>query len=134
VRLYSGSVVVDSYTYPAVTQTDISWCRLPNGTGGWLFGCTPTPDEPNQAASGAGGTPFPTGVPTETPGGTATPPPPVSSLCLQQEEDFPPAVYSAECYEPGLGIWNPAYWNLTTDKFGDMPYVPYYGKWTAYYQ
>ena len=57
----------------------------------------------------------------------------MSSLCLYQEENYPPAVYSAECYVPGLGIWSPAYWDASTDKFGVLPYVdPYYGKWMAY--
>jgi hypothetical protein len=132
VRLYRQSVVVDSFTYPVVTKADIAWCRLPDGTGGWVFGCAPTPELPNQAATGVGGIPVPTELPPTSPEGGA--PLPVSTLCLYQEENYPPGIYTAECYLPGLGIWNPAYWDATSGIFGEEPYYPLYGKWEAYFE
>lgn len=130
VRLYRQTVVVDSFTYPVVTKPDIAWCRLPDGTGAWVFGCVPTADEPNEAGEGVvpGATPPPT-VPTS---GEA--PPPVSSLCLMQAEDYLPAVYAAECYIPGLGVWDPDYWDATSRIFGPLAYYPRHSKWAAYFE
>ena len=31
----------DIYNYPFVTAADRTWCRLPDGTGGWGFVCSP---------------------------------------------------------------------------------------------
>lgn len=134
VRLYKSSVVVDSFTYPVVTKPDISWCRLPDGTGGWIFGCVPTPDEPNQAASGVSGTPTPSQTPPPGTGGGTEPPPPVSSLCAFGEDAFIPEVYEAECFVPGLGVWNPALWDAPSLLFGELPYYPPNSKWAAYFQ
>jgi hypothetical protein len=134
-RLYKQSVVVDSFTYPAVTKADISWCRLPDGTGGWVFGCAPSPDEPNQAAAGVTVTPGPsTTPPPATGGGGGAPPPPPSSLCALGEDAFMPEVYEAECFVPGLGVWNPAIWNLTSAVFDELPYYPPDAKWRAFFQ
>jgi hypothetical protein len=130
VRLYRQTVVVDSFTYPVVTRADIAWCRLPDGTGAWVFGCNPTPDQPNQAAEGV--IPGATPPPTPPPSGEA--PPPVSSLCLEQAEDYPPSVYSAECYMPGLGVWNPDVWDATSQIFGPLSYYPPYSKWEARFE
>jgi hypothetical protein len=133
VRLYRQSVVVDSFTYPLVTEPDISWCRLPDGTGGWIFGCEPTPEEPNVAGSGVTATPIPGTSPTPPPGG-GEPPPMVSTLCTFGEDAFIPEVYEAECFVPGLGIWNPGLWDLTSHLFGDLPYYPTLTKWVSYFK
>jgi hypothetical protein len=128
VRLYRQTVVVDSFTYPVVTSPDVAWCRLPDGTGAWVFGCEPTPDEPNQAGEGVG--PGGTPPPPIPPSGEA--PPPVSSLCLLQAEAWPPSVYTAECYIPGLGVWNPDIWDATI--FGPLSYYPRDSKWEARFE
>ena len=33
----------DIYNYPPVAAADVSWCRLPDGTGLWAFACHPSP-------------------------------------------------------------------------------------------
>ena len=64
----------------------------------------------------------------------STYPSPVSSLCLEQAEDYPPSVYAAECYVPGLGVWNPDIWDATSQIFGPLAYYPPYSKWEARFE
>ncbi len=43
----------DSYNYPPVAAADVSWCRLPDGTGIWAFACHPSPASLNTALGAA---------------------------------------------------------------------------------
>jgi hypothetical protein len=82
----------DIYNYPVVTAADRTWCRLPDGTGGWGFTCRPTPGLPNERF-----------IPT-TPGtGSGEE---AGSFCLMNTAPVP--VQSAECSSPGTKMWGEA--------------------------
>lgn len=67
VQLATKDAVVDSVTFGAQT-TDVSWARLPDGTGAWASCAAPTLGGPNDCGGGATGTATATG----TGGGSAT--------------------------------------------------------------
>jgi hypothetical protein len=48
--LKPDGTTADSWTYPFVTASDRTWCRVPDGTGRWDFACYPTPGRPNKQA------------------------------------------------------------------------------------
>ena len=85
-------LTVDRFNYPVVTVADRTWCRLPDGTGGWSFICNPTPAKPNIPVS--------LGNP-----GTA---PPVESEPLCVMDTAPRSIISAECNSPGSDMWGDA--------------------------
>jgi hypothetical protein len=79
--------------YPVVEAADRTWCRLPDGTGIWTFGCWPTPGRPN-ARTGAG-------EPTPVSGSV--------SIC-PLADTVPAAILSAECGSPGDSIFGAGWW------------------------
>lgn len=89
----------DLYAYPFVEERGKSYCRIPDGSGQWYFGCTPTIDLPNYF--GAEPTPTP-GAPVSIPAG------PYAACPIR---DVEASVQFADCHTPGLDIWNPGYWN-----------------------
>jgi hypothetical protein len=75
----------DIYNYPFVTAADRTWCRLPDGNGGWGFVCQPTPGKPNEAVkSGTHGA------------GTGEA---AGSVCIKNLA--PATILTAECDSPG---------------------------------
>jgi hypothetical protein len=92
VRLFKSGAISDAYTYGVVQTPDQSWCRLPDGSYLWKFGCEPTPQESNRLAQN---------VPVI---GQQT----QSKLCLS--ESILPALYDAECSPSGQDIWSRYYW------------------------
>ncbi len=92
VRLLTPTdLIADAFTYPVVGSADRSWCRLPDGQGGWSFSCYPSPTRPNIRIN----TPHP-GSPGSGMGGAAG-----CSLA----DTIPEPVYYAECQGSGVGIW-----------------------------
>ena len=86
---------VDIFNYPLVTAADRTWCRLPDGIGGWAFSCRPSPGIPNTPAESF--TPIPGSTPeTGTEGGAV-------SACLVDSDQQP--ILSAECNSPGIKMW-----------------------------
>ncbi len=73
----------DIYNYPLVTMADRTWCRLPDGNGGWGFVCSPTPGKPNEE------------VKSGSPGAGEG----AGSVCIKNLA--PPTVLTAECSSPG---------------------------------
>jgi hypothetical protein len=94
VRLYksSGSLPADAFTYPVIKVPDQTWCRLPDGSPTWMFGCAPTVGEANKLAESV----F---VANRV----------EAAICLSK--NLPLAVYLAECDPLGLEMWNPAFWD-----------------------
>ncbi|HEX7540592.1 MAG TPA: hypothetical protein VF352_00560, partial [Anaerolineales bacterium] len=93
----------DIYTYPVVTATDQTWCRLPDGTGAWAFACRPSPGKPNRlvvvpvpARGSESGTPIPEPTPEAEAAGA-------EPACLI--DSAPQFVQFAECNSPGTEIW-----------------------------
>jgi hypothetical protein len=80
----------DLHNYPVVMAADQTWCRLPDGNGGWGFTCRPTPGRPN-AVRGS--------EPEDPDEGQ----PPERTDCLLPDTS-PQAFRLAEC-EPGGGTW-----------------------------
>ena len=42
-----NGTTADIYNYPPVAAADVTWCRLPDGSGVWTFACRPSPSSPN---------------------------------------------------------------------------------------
>jgi hypothetical protein len=82
----------DIYTYPVVSATDRTWCRLPDGNGAWGFVCYPTPGRPNTLVNSATASPE-AGPVTEA-----------DSIC-PLADTVPQAVRLAECESFGSGVW-----------------------------
>lgn len=94
VRLTNDSGdVVDARTYSAVTEADLSVCRLPDGSTK-REGCFPTPGRLN---SMTGMLPFPAIVASN------------QAACLISDT-IPDAFRAGECAPYGSQIWNPQYW------------------------
>ncbi|MFH1524754.1 MAG: lamin tail domain-containing protein [Chloroflexota bacterium] len=96
----------DIYTYPVVSATDRTWCRLPNGNGIWGFVCRPTPGRPNALIGSA----------TQAPG--SMPVTVVAAVC-PLPDIIPQPIKLAECEGFGSGIvksvrekplWLPSRW------------------------
>jgi hypothetical protein len=83
----------DIYTYPVVSASDRTWCRLPDGNGAWGFVCRPTPGHPNTPVNSA----------TTVPG--AGPVTEGDSVC-PLADTVPQPVRLAECESFGSGVWN----------------------------
>jgi len=83
----------DIYTYPVVSASDRSWCRLPDGNGAWGFVCRPTPGRPNTPVNSA--TPVPGAGPV-TEGDSVCP----------LADTVPQPVRLAECESFGFWMWN----------------------------
>ena len=60
--LKADGYVADAFTYPVVEKTDITWCRLPDGTGTWGFSCAPSPGLPNGITHTFTPSPEPAGI------------------------------------------------------------------------
>jgi hypothetical protein len=88
--LKSTGFIEDAYTYPAVERADRTWCRQPDGTGKWGYGCLPSPGRPNIFLK-----------PTGTPGALAG----NSSVCML-ENAIPQSIKLAECGSFDSGIAN----------------------------
>jgi hypothetical protein len=82
----------DIRTYPMVTATDRTWCRLPDGNGAWGFNCRPTPGRPNALAG--------------TLGSDDEKPPEVEEKACLLPDTIPLAFWLGECGAPGGEIWN----------------------------
>ncbi|HTX92616.1 MAG TPA: lamin tail domain-containing protein [Anaerolineales bacterium] len=83
--------ITDAFTYPIVAAPDVTWCRLPDGTGAWKFSCRPSPGRPNLSLNSS----------TPTPGfGTPTPTAPACPL----SDTVPAEMAAAECNGAGGGI------------------------------
>jgi len=98
----TSGVVEDAFTYPAILQPDDSWCRMRDGIGPWQDGCFPTPGLEN-SLSGVS----PNAPPTQ-PG--QYPP-------CNLPDTAPIEFVLGECYSPGGGIYNPDYWNGTSEPY-----------------
>jgi len=99
VRLFKSSgQISDAFSYGVVKVADQTWCRLPEGSITWVFGCIPTVGEANRMGGGA------------LTGNYA-----VSALCLSKTIPF--GVLLAECNLPGLSMWNRALWDAFSQKF-----------------
>ncbi len=96
--LKSDGRTSDIFTYPVVTAADLTWCRLPDGTGVWAFACRPSPGRPNTPLES--GTPGPGSAPGAKAGDDAAP------VCLM--DSVPQPVQSAECNSPGTEMWGEA--------------------------
>jgi len=83
----------DIYTYPVVSATDRTWCRLPDGNGTWGFICHPTPGRPNTPVDSA------TAVPESKPVTDE------ESTC-PLADTVPLPVKLAECEGYGLELWD----------------------------
>ncbi len=93
VRLFRpGNLLTDAFSYKYNPVQDQSWCRLPDGTGLWQFGCGPTVDQKNKKAQA-----IIIGNRLE------------SVVCLLK--DFPLGVQQAECDPLGLSAWNSDLWS-----------------------
>jgi hypothetical protein len=99
--LKSDGNTADIYNYPPVEAADKTWCRLPDGNGGWDFVCQPSPGRPNELLSPV--------LPTAT----ITPITGTANGCVLGGS-IPAEVASVECNDFGAGIWHPvpdgAYW------------------------
>jgi hypothetical protein len=90
--LHPNGTIEDAVDYPMVEAVDRTWCRLPDGTGEWTFGCWPTPGRPNTLKG-------------------ASEPRPVSQPILCPLADtVPPPIVSAECGSPGDSIFGAVWW------------------------
>lgn len=99
----SNNSVVDEIAYPVVRSVDASVCRYVDGYGSWIFGCFPTPGQPNSLSGNAPTSP--------------------ASVCLMPDST-PQEFVQAECEEFGYGIWNPAYWDSSSPGEGSEIWVP----------
>ncbi len=99
--LKSDGRTADIYNYPPVEAADKTWCRLPDGNGGWDFVCQPGPGLPNELLEPV----RPTATITPIRGG--------ANGCTLGS-NIPAEVASVECNNFGAGIWHPvpggAYW------------------------
>jgi len=103
VRLINpGGVTIDAYTYPVVLSVDVTWCRLPDGTGTWGFVCHPSPGNPNTRLEP--GQPSSAGY---LPDGGA-------SICLG--DNVPAGILQAEC-SSGAGVWEWGLWGDETEAW-----------------
>ena len=100
----------DIFTYPYVDTIDKSWCRLPDGTGPWTFGCHPTPGKLNKPYGSA---PNPQAGSTEA-----------DLFCL--EHAAPQAVLFAECDSFGTKLWE---YIINGEFWMDLR-----GKWAVFVQ
>jgi hypothetical protein len=92
IRLYSSSgQISDAFTYGVIGEPDKTWCRLPDGSNTWLFGCRPTVMEANHMS------------PNDIFGVAQE-----SEWCLSNT--LPVGVQISECETPGLSAWNPDLW------------------------
>jgi hypothetical protein len=87
-----NGTIQDAFTYTSNPVPGQSWCRLPDGTEKWLFGCEPTVATNNRLASALDS------------GGQALP-----SMCFLPS--LPVEVYRAECLPAGLEAWSRPYWS-----------------------
>ncbi|HNU05593.1 MAG TPA: lamin tail domain-containing protein, partial [Anaerolineae bacterium] len=55
--LYPDNSVADVMAYDTFSGYDQSWCRLPDGVGGWSRFCIESPGQPNQADPSSGDSP-----------------------------------------------------------------------------
>ncbi len=116
VRLLNpGNKIFDSHTYSIAKVEDESWCRLPDGNGGWFEDCTPTPNL-NNTRDGQ--------VPTMPEEGFESP---VCSLPDTLPEDF----LIAECRGYGANIWRSMYWDETGWQ-GDQFVPANRSKWESF--
>ncbi len=83
--------IVDAFTYPAVEAAEVTWCRLPDGSGRFEFLCRPTPGRPNARL--------------ESQGGQSGSRPPSSQVC-PIPQSAPDPILLAECDGLGLNLWN----------------------------
>jgi len=98
----------DSHNYTIVTVSDQSWCRLPDGSGGWVFNCRPTPGRPNIVLEVDSGPPVVPGAGYQ-------------KACFLPDT-APQAIWLAECRFSGLQVWKYYYdlelWIKTGSKWG----------------
>jgi hypothetical protein len=99
--------IADSFTYTVVRVLDQTWCRLPDGTGAWIFGCKPTIGGPNSVT--AASTPVPTPIPDQ--GGSGSVPEPDQPYAVCTLPDAPAEIQQAECESYGLQIWSRYFWS-----------------------
>lgn len=99
VRLFrSTGVISDAFTYKVVQVPDTTWCRLPDGSNTWVFGCVPTVAESNRlGGSTLIGNRF------------------ESSFCLSKT--LPLGVLLAECNPLGLSMWDANLWDILSLKY-----------------
>jgi hypothetical protein len=93
VRLFKPGGILDVFTYTSVPIPGQSWCRLPDGSPTWVFGCEPTPQEANHLAQNQ-----------LVEGGQEA----QSKLC--ESKTILPVLYQAECTSSGLEIWSRSNW------------------------
>jgi len=109
VRLINPSgYTVDAHTYEVVTRVDVTWCRLPDGTGGWGFVCHPTPGRPNTRLEAV------SPPPDESPDHEGVPLPSLTCLTDSSVDDL---VIGAECSATGARVWNWALWGSETETW-----------------
>jgi hypothetical protein len=82
----------DIHTYTIVTISNQTWCRLPDGTGGWGFLCRPTPGRPNIIAT----------KDDSRPGSTES----GGDIACGLPESIPQPFWLAECASPGGAVWH----------------------------
>jgi hypothetical protein len=104
-----GGTPADILTYPVISQLGQTWCRFPDGSGGWYFGCVPSPNLSNVYQ--------PNPLPTPTPLPQFGPVDSYFSACPLSNVDE--TIQLAECVRPGLDIWNPAHWDAP--DFNTLP-------------
>jgi hypothetical protein len=87
-----NGAISDAFTYTTVPKRDQSWCRLPDGSMDWTFGCAPTPGLLNQLAEiihrGERDRP---------------------AICTS--DSLPAAIYQTECQPSGLEAWSRRLWD-----------------------
>jgi len=99
VRLFkSTGQIADAFTYGVIKIPDQTWCRLPDGSPTWLFGCVPTVGEANKLAESV----F---VANRV----------EAAMCLLKNLPFP--VFLAECDPLGLEMWDPSLWDAFPPDF-----------------
>jgi hypothetical protein len=87
-----NGAISDAFTYTTVPKRDQSWCRLPDGSMDWTFGCEPTPGLLNKLAE------------TVFRGERDLP-----AIC--QSPSLPAAIYLAECQASGQDVWSRRLWD-----------------------
>ncbi|HEY3311154.1 MAG TPA: lamin tail domain-containing protein [Anaerolineales bacterium] len=101
--------IADAFTYGVIQVPDQTWCRLPDGSNTWVFGCTPTINATNRKAQNVI-----VGNRLE------------AAICISRS--LPPDVRLAECEAGGLAAWDPALWQSQPDfprffEAGDDTYI-----------
>jgi hypothetical protein len=92
VRIFkpNGSIS-DAFTYTTVPARNQAWCRLPDGSMDWTFGCEPTPGLLNQLAE------------VILRGERNLP-----AIC--QSPLLPAVIYQTECQPSGQDLWSRRLW------------------------